>query len=152
MNITEENVTEQKTLDEFGIDRKQFEIGNDANSKFFKMKDGEKHEVSFVKGGVRQTERAFNKFENGQLVKDANGNPVVERTGAALELDIDMIDGVKVQKTWDISSKKLISTIFSFLDKREKDGTPYLFSRKFEISRKGAQKDTIYLMFPTDVK
>jgi hypothetical protein len=142
-------ISEEK-LDEFGLNRKDFEIGENGSSKFFKLKDGEKVEVTFKKGGISQVEVEFKKFDNGQTVKDEEGNDIVERKGYALRVILDSINNTTADKTWDITSKKLAAMFFSFLDKREKDGTPYLFSRKFLIERKGTGTATTYVMFPTD--
>lgn len=140
----------QKTLDEFGLDRKVFDPGSD--SEFLKMKDKEKIEIGIPRGGIRQDRKKFKKFENGQPVKDENGNDVIEREGDILVIDIDRLNGQPASKTWEVTSKKLANLIFSFLDKREKDGTPYLFSRLFEVTRIGTGKETQYNMFPTEKK
>ena len=154
MKETAENVKEHVDgKDEFGIDRSKFIVGKGTgNSDFFKLKDGQKAEISIVKGGVRQVDKEFKKFSNGKPVVDEQGEDVIERTGPALEVDVDRVDGTPVQLKWEVTAKKLTNLIFSFLDKREKDGTPYLFSRLFQVERKGAGKDTTYVLFPTEPK
>ena len=138
----------QKTLDEFGIARGAFDDA--ANSKFFRLKDGEKAEVSFK--SIKQITRQFHKFENGKVTTDAEGKPIVEREGPALSLEIDKLNGQVCEKVWEVSSKKVITAIFSFLDRREKDNRPFLFSRTFSVERKGSDKTTQYLIYPLETK
>jgi hypothetical protein len=149
---TEDEVVKEH-VDEFGINRSKFVVGRgEGSSQFFKLKDGEKAEVTIKKGGVRQVDKEFKKFNNNKPVLDEKGNPVIERVGPALELDIESVNGEEKELIWEVTAKKLSSTIFSFLDKREKDGTPYLFSRVFQVERKGTGTATTYVMFPTEAR
>lgn len=122
---------------------KQFEEGREIsfeearksverNSRYFKPEPGREYKLTFAK--ARLVEKPVLKY--GREV--ANATDADYETKPVLELQVETLDGVNVDQTWDIISWKVIEIFQPYLE-----GTS-IVTGKFSFKKTGTGKTTKY--------